>query len=402
MKRFKTLTLSLLIVSALLMPSCKQKGDEATPTPTPTPTAPADTAASPAIPGDLKIEDYYPVIPNRLMAYEGEKTFYKTTDDGIEEIPYGFIYLTFPDYIHGERNQKRTMSFINGSEASMGEVYEIKNGMLTLIRHESSFYDHTDLTAMSKMEEVLILQEPFVIGNKWIRYQDDSYIETAEIISLDTEVTVPYGTFTAMVVEVVDASRDETSKEYYVQGLGCVKIENESPSYYQYQHLVAVSDEPLAAAIDMVTDWVVAVDIDEEGEEYYYMDVKTEQWEIQYTTNCDVLEIYNQAAREYIKAQYGHELDAGVKINSAVLDRNQGLLIVDMSAAFPAEMMKAGDDEGRYLQLFADTIGWLYNAYHVTFSVDGGAYATENITIDPAAGDYIVLSLYKDAKEMMQ
>ncbi len=216
---------------------------------------------------------------------------------------------------------------------------------------------------------------------------------------MNAEVTVPWGTFAAMVVKVSDELRQETAYEYYVDGLGLVKIERESPTQNIVQELTEVRDEPLQEYVQMFYDWTAEVQLDDEGGEHYFMQPQYDTVLAHYPTNGDISRVYTDLIRSYFKDKFNLELSDGARINGMHFTPGSGVLRIDLSDAFLNDLSVNGETEPYYLQVMADSFGYIYNAFYATFSVDGGAYSSQNITIDHENDDLIELSMYKDASK---
>ncbi|MDR1705435.1 MAG: GerMN domain-containing protein [Clostridiales bacterium] len=356
-----------------------------------TPPTEAPSAASSAI------SDYYPILPDRIMRYTGSATV-KAVNEAGEEVDTEVAILAdmFNDYIHGDISQQRVISDVEGRQTVSAEVYDASGGKLRLVSAEGGMYDHADMTGEEPFMDILILSEPLREGAEWIRTESGGVTETAKIIGMDEQVTVPYGTFSAMVVEIQRG--DEVQREYYAKGLGWVKTELDGPERAQSQELAEVIEGPLREQMPMIYGWHVEVEEGEEDAPQYSMAPMYDIANVTYPTNSDINAIYSDVLRRYAAEKYGMELDEDVKINSLEIDRFTRLLHVDLSRAFLEAMKELGNGEMQALQLIADTLSESYFAYEVTFSVDGEAYVSDNITIDPEQGDFVTPSGYKDAE----
>jgi hypothetical protein len=347
---------------------------------------------------EFVISDFFPKTPNSLMHYEGASTTWRRDADGNPfEHVLSMDLIYFFDYIHEVRSQNRIFSLVNDNESVRVEIYEMRADALVMINERQNFYDYNDITADEARVEIIILAEPLVLGNKWTRLDFGWATEKAEIISMDTEITVPFGTFNTMVVEIIDAERGITRREYYAPGIGLVKMERVTDASEQYQHLVNIFEGPYVEYMTIFLSWDLIIEIDEEtGEEFGYLEPFADFMPVEYFTNSNIPALYTDALRSYLLNVFEYEVDPGARINFIDFNRSEGILHIDFTPAFVTEMMKLGEDELMVMQLLIDTLGYIYNAYAATISIDGEAYVSDNITIDPSNGDIIILTMYQD------
>jgi hypothetical protein len=201
-----------------------------------------------------------------------------------------------------------------------------------------------------------------------------------------------------MVVEVKRSDNGNVALEYYVEGLGRVKTEQESPSRVQNEHLVSVTDAPLQEQLAMIYSWYAEEQADEEGGLHYFMKPLYDMKTVTYSTNSDIYALYSELLRSYALEKFGFGLGDEVKINSLEIDRFNGSLNIDVSQGFLDAMNESPESERTYLKFVANTLGEIYSAFYVTLTVEGEAYVSGNVTIDPAAGDYIELGRYKNGE----
>ncbi|MCL2702892.1 MAG: hypothetical protein FWE91_04710 [Defluviitaleaceae bacterium] len=372
----KIITVLLIALLSLNAVSCVFRGKNAPDDAAPDATA--DIAGETAAPETIyTMQDFFPRTHNRQMHFEGLAASQRRDTQGNvfpNEIELYTVF--FNDHVRGSRSQTRIMSWRSGAEYSLIEVYEISQGNLWLINTRERFFDHTDYTAEIPSLGVLILSEPFEAGNEWIRFQlGEAVHEVARIISMNTEITVPYGTFDAMVVEVTDEVNGVKTLEYYAAGLGLIKTERQTEIGGQYQQLVDVVDGPLPMFMQFFYGWNVVEEFFEDYDEPFLDNVPDmHHVPVEYHTNTDLIPFYMNTFRAYLRDYWNYNLSSGVDINSISYDRAANLLHVDFTPAFITEMSGLGELESHVMQLAADTLGFLYRAHEVAFTVNGDAY----------------------------
>jgi len=348
------------------------------------------------------IADFFPRTPDRTIFFEGLFTRDRTDSEGtpyVQEIETFAVF--FQDYVHEKRSQGRSLVRIGDQETSSVDVYDFdrEKGELSLIYMAGNYYDHGDSTGETPNTYLMILAEPLVVGNKWVRMQTDSGVETAEIVSMDTEITTPYGTFTTMVVEIDSQTRGITDREYYAEGVGLVKTERVGEGMYQYQHLIGIFEGPFIEYMQFFYDWTYVTEFDGNGDPYLTRQASIDVMEVRHYTNAELIPLFMDTLRRYADEFWNYEIDPAISLNSLRFDRFTSRLHMDWNAAFLAEMMNFGEEEGRILQFITDTLGYAYNAFEATYSIDGAPYVSERFNIDPSIGDVIVLTMYQEIEQ---
>lgn len=350
--------------------------------------------------GAYSIEDFFPRVPNRLKFFEGSQTNQRLDANGNLTVDENVImFAFFEDHIHEHRHQTRTLAWIDGWDFTSVAVYELGDGQLRIINSAVDFVDHTDITDEEPWDNMIVLAEPLVVGNSWIRFQAGNIIERAQILSMNTEITVPYGTFEAMVVEVTVDALGQVTREYFVRELGLVQTVVEGPHLQSLQQLSDINYSPFMGVVHVFTGWDVHVEMMEDDTPLFSHVPIGYMIPMEIPTNADLIPLYMETFRTFLSENMDFELDPAIDINFIEFDRFPRLLHVDFTEAFLTTMTALGDQEEHVLQLVADTLGAMYRAFEVTFSIDGAPYASENVTIDPAQGDRILLTMFRDLND---
>ncbi|GHV40200.1 hypothetical protein FACS189490_05060 [Clostridia bacterium] len=150
----------------------------------------------------LKVSDYMPINADETSYFDG-------SDEQIS-------YSAFTTYIDGNRYQQNYYS----SFANPAEVYELKDGKLTLVYELFQAYSPQSFLNEPSNVNLIVLCEPLKKGAKWTRIAG----ETAEITAVDKKITVPYGELSALEVTVTRAD-GTINKEYYAKGRGKIRLE---------------------------------------------------------------------------------------------------------------------------------------------------------------------------------
>ena len=304
--------------------------------------------------GAGSVISYFPIWTNKNFRFESP-THPQLTQN---------IYVTYTD---GVRIQRRAAS----EDISSTEVLQLMDGELRFIFGEPSFYFFEDLIAVEPIMDLLLLQEPLVVGNTW---EMDSN-GTSEITSMDAEVSVMGETMIAMEVttEFIDG---RSQWEYYVRDLGLVKT--------VYTTFDGHTIEIVLTEITEQATLIVPVDFfypDPESELEYGI----EEREIQIYTNKDLAAIFTDELQIAGRSGF-YWLPGGTVINSIDIDRASDALILDLS--------DNGITSEDALQALADTLGHFYGVTRVRPMADGQDFVTDETTFGP--NDFISVTVLPD------
>jgi hypothetical protein len=150
---------------------------------------------------ELKATDFFANKENALYTFEGTGNEFAS-------------YTAFNEYTASGKVQQR----INNGGANGIKVLECKDGKITVVyANGDMFYRENMLDAESNANEVLLM-EPIKKGTTW--NLSDGRVRT--ITDVSVKVTVPMGEYDA--IEVTTTKDNDTTKQYYVKGIGLVKL----------------------------------------------------------------------------------------------------------------------------------------------------------------------------------
>lgn len=316
----------------------------------------ASNDANSAYTNSLEIQSYFPMQSNVHLVYDGSDLEYSD-------------YECYVDYTSGNAIQYRRIT----TGATTLEVYKNEDGMLkkTFVSEEDEYRENFLNT---KNTEEILLKAPVELGSTWVAKEG----VTRTITATDVNVTVPLGSYEAVEVTVVGIGY--TQKEYYAEGAGLIKS----------QYFFDDSDEALStselSAVEFNIPYIQSVTI-------YYPDHQTDgpvygDKSIPFYTNSNPGKIISDAMKTTFDAS---GLIPTVPINAGIrgsyYDINTGVVTVDLSYNFISEMYASPADETTVLSCIANTFSRFYAAKHVSVTVNGEPYESDNYYF--GGGDYV-------------
>lgn len=148
------------------------------------------------------VRAYFPAWAGSFYQYEG----------------WGLEYAEFSRKITFVEDGFLQMEDLSGT--NLAQVVEIKKERIRIIRRQEEFYEKKSLLKDKEPTMNLVLLEaPLKKGATW---EDDFF--QREIVAVDEVVTVPLGTFHAVVVVKV-VGEHSSFYEYYAKNMGLIKRE---------------------------------------------------------------------------------------------------------------------------------------------------------------------------------
>lgn len=148
--------------------------------------------------------DYFPFAENAYYEYDGG----------------GFALAemqTFAGYVRNGRMQRRNT--VNENYSAQMEIFEYKNGTITMIRADDASYYIEDATYLYATMDVPVLREPIELNNEW----RDRHGNRSRITAVNKRITVPYGTFNVIEVTTEVTAVNSVEKYYFAPGVGLVE-----------------------------------------------------------------------------------------------------------------------------------------------------------------------------------
>lgn len=294
------------------------------------------------------VSDYYPFKENVRYVYDGEGMEYASSN----------LYV---DFIKDSKIQYRVVN--SGTYA--GQVFEIKNGELRMLNSVEEFYYRDDLTAEQGQMVDILLKEPLAKGNSWLSASG----KKRYIAGIDTEVTVPYGSF--KTIEVVTENGDSKVYDYYAKGVGVVK------RIFNFKNSkVTVSLQKILK--DVKVDQTV---------KFYYPEynknlIVYKKVKLSLKTNEQVKDYFEKYFKEKPEADASAVISKKTKINKLYLNREENKVYADFSKYLIKDMNLGSGPETMMLQAIADTLGDYYNVDKVYITVDGKSYESGHVIVD--------------------
>lgn len=294
---------------------------------------------------DLTVQDFFPMEYN--VSYE-----YGNSLDNSSS------YSVFNTYINDTRMQRR----VSSGMGSYVEVIEIKDGALRLIYADPTHYFYEDITNAEPNTNLLLIQEPLVVGNSW----EYAIGFISEITSMSTEIETPAGTFATM--EVTTTWEDGTiEKNYYAPSIGLVRtIIDGQQMQFETELITFIQDTTL----EVIEDFFLYDVVQDE--------IVVEPRTLILTTNMNYYEMLEEQMRKYTEDQIPL-ITENTTINGIAVDRIQSLSTIDLNQDFLDEINLGGNIEMFILNAISRTIGSLYLTDQVNITIDGSPYESGHI-----------------------
>ncbi|MCL2575944.1 MAG: GerMN domain-containing protein [Defluviitaleaceae bacterium] len=302
-------------------------------------------------------------------------------------------YTIFNAYTEDSKLQ-RLLTMADGSQ--LIEILDVVDGFLvnTVSLNAFSgvwFSPYVNMLSHSPNTYQVIVPEDVWLGRRWsANPMSEEETIVREITGVDIEVTTPAGTF--MTTEVTtyllhDDSFIVTphSRTYWAEGIGVVKdVQHEG---------ISTNTEDWHSTEEVVRTSML-VDISHGGLSQvitlHYPDPNANpgfyQTEAHFTTNNDLMEVFNNILSRAAQLIFERELAANAVINSVFLNQNTQNLVVDISNELVQTITNFAQEEAqeeRIVLAIVDTLGVLYNAAGVTITADGSPFNGNFVAFGP-------------------
>ena len=324
---------------------------------------------------------HFPFEENLVLFYE------------IDGPAFSDTFTIFNSYIHENRMQRIIKMdnldsiMLEIMQATDGEVRHIvglatsQNEWLAGMDEEwvAPFVDFTE--SRSNTFRVIMPIEP-VLGDIWETdpFANATEMRTSEITGVDITITVPAGTFNT--IEIVTTRPDAAGEflvpprviAFYAPGIGLVEqrdypgIRTTAPDGLATEQVPTIT-RLMSYSRDGLVQSVLLFLPDEIG--------TLPQLDVNFTTNNDLLEVFNIMLRDAAEMLFGYSLPADARLNRAFINPNSRNLHLDFSAAFLQSIrgqVADAEAEGRVISAIVDTFALLYHAAGVTITVDEAPY----------------------------
>lgn len=315
------------------------------------PESPAEEVETPSEEGagvTYTVDELYPFEENVYRVYEGMGNEFAGYDE-------------YVDFLSDSRIQLRR----NNGGTEIVSVLEKKDGMLVEIISKAETYYKENFLDKDPEENKILLKEPLTLDASW-----DSEGQTATVTGVDVEVKTGIGTFTALeVTRVTKGKESEKRVEYYVKGMGLVKVIDTGKDYEVSATLTKMEGNAVRKRFV----------------NFYYPNAQDERIflyrkEISFTTN-DIPKILIINAYKELPKEAVPVLTKNTKVNYLYLNQD-GRVYLDLTKEFLQEMNAGAGYEGLILQSLANTIGDYYGVSKVMLTIDGKTYESGHIVLE--------------------
>lgn len=311
----------------------------------------------------LTAKDYFPFDADVYYKYAGTGNEYAPMD-------------AYVDYVKDDSIQ---LSYDNGGTVT-GKLYKYRDGAIILVRSVGEFYFREDLSQYDEDKSEVQLKEPIAVGTTWPVSDGE-----ATITSISSAVTVPAGSYSA--VEVTIQGSGVTTKMYYAQGVGFIKMET-SGDYAITQELEQRdTNKPMTKTYRFYGPKMTDTDI-----EIVYKETPVELY-----TNTGMIEMLQKQFRSPLSQGLIPLMSANTKINSISVNNQDMTVHVDFSKEFISEMNAGSSTEGAILDSVTDTLCGIYGANGMVISIDGKAYESGHFALGV---DDVLKPDFEKAKEL--
>ena len=306
-----------------------------------------------------KIEDYIATKANAVYIYDGPEETYSAWNIHNDYVSDGYI----------QRKIKADTYYI-------GELLQVADGEMRVVYSQNNYSYMDDFKKYEPNYDALILKEPLEEGNTWQLDVGADGAVTAEITDMNAKITVPYGKFEAMEVTIRFAQAPDYQREYYVKGIGLVRME----SVRENGDVISTDLKEIQESSNFSNELAFYYPVLDSGE----LGVETRN--VNYETNMDVAKFFEDNLKKY---EEGHTpvFSENVKINSMKRDYKTGLIQVDLSEDFITGMNAGAALESLILDSLTQTICRFYRADMMELKIDGKNYESGHISLGD--GEYL-------------
>ncbi|MCL2855362.1 MAG: GerMN domain-containing protein [Defluviitaleaceae bacterium] len=300
--------------------------------------------------------EFLPFRENLVLVYEVE-----VAGQGA-----GFTYTTFNSFIRNNRMQRLLMVDDGTILIEIMEMVEGKLvGILSADNAGGRLSPHLDMTDQTGNMFNVVLPENTELGTRWSSNPNNPDAMIREITSVGVSVSTPAGTFETIEVTTWLAAGIPSVRSYFAQGIGVVKEIN-------YNTVGGVEANNTTRLLEIIEDGLLGnmpiAFPDADGNLPLAL--------VQFTTNNDLLDIFNDLLVQATQLVFGRQLPQDALISHIFINQSTHNLHLDFYSGFLHVMQDVSDFETEEAILIAivDTLGSLVNAAGVTITVEGAPY----------------------------
>ncbi len=341
-------TVRILIVGIILLAllGCNAQN---TPVTSGTPTSVPTASPSGGVSSGKTIADYLAPKPNTIYVYE----------TNIDKVANWYIFNL---YINDDNTWQRIIALDGGNVA---ELLKVDDSGLHLVYTTSNSSPTDDFRQYEPNEDMLIMKAPLMLGETWVCQKAEQNTQTAEIIGFDEEVSTPHGDYRAMAIKYTNSADDAYRVDYYVLGLGMVKM-------VTYTGDMEISVALTEIKEDMAFTMSVGLFYADKLEPAY------EVMNVNMATNAAIERVFEQLFVEQTEGRTSI-FTKETKINAIRVDRENEKATIDLEKAFVDNI--SADAEEDTLNALVNTIGNYFGVKEVFIHIDGGAYEGKTVKL---------------------
>lgn len=296
------------------------------------------------------ISDYFPFKENTLYSYKGEGNEYAEMK-------------TYFEYISDDRAQLKTMN----PGTNMVTILEYKDGELREIYSEGEVYHTENLLDTVEKEESyeVVLKEPLKVGSTWGLKNGNK----RTITGYNVEIETPYKKLKALEV-TTELGNNIKQLDYYAQGIGLVASIYKDGDY-----------EVKTLLQDLKEDYGLNQSV-----RFYYptltdLNIAYTDIDVQIRTNDKLEELIERTFKNPPSQKVISPISQNTKINSIVLNKDEGIVRIDFSKELIQEMNAGSSQETQFLNSIVNTLGSYYGVNKVYISTEGNPYSSGHYEI---------------------
>lgn len=323
--------LLFVIFILIFIPGCAKSSPQLTKTPKPKPSA--------TIPKEYSntVSAYFPLKADLTYIYKGNGNEYASK-------------VTTVEYVKGGVMQLNT----NNGGTALSEVFVIGQGVIKKVYSKGESYWREDFTNQKDQDEI-ILQQPLKVGTEWL-----SKGQKYRITSINTKISVPYGTYNAIKVET--EMQGSNFSRYFVKDIGIVKEEFISGNNVITSDLSEILKEPVRIKLEL-----------------YYPDKEANKL-VSIKRNLEFYTNQSMVSKIFKSLQYPsmsvQEVLPSISAKTRLLSykRDDNALRLNFSKEFITEMNAGSNSESLYIDAIVNTFSKALGVEGVIINIENGNY----------------------------
>ncbi|MFV0502415.1 MAG: GerMN domain-containing protein [Lachnospirales bacterium] len=352
MKKFRPYIIVTIILIAIVAVAIMKKNNSGQSQPSEDPVVIEQVEPTEITSEENSVKDYFMFKENSLYVYTSE-------DSPLYNQEMFMVYsdetsLEWKIKVDSMTQEFSNLAVLNVDAYDLSFSDNMKNYREPLSNRESNAFN-------------TIISGPIEVGTAW---QVNNW-STAEIISVDEEVTVPFGTFKALKI-VTNQTDGSYKEEYYAKDIGLIKTVYSTTGKEEMSSSLSEIRENTPMELDFRRfDYNAATD-----------EIATSVNKLAISYNPDYYGELEKLMKVVPDDNFVPLLSENTKINSIKVADDFSLATIDLSKDFLEEVNLGSAIEDRVLTSIAYTIGVFYSADSVLITIDGETYESGHIRLD--------------------